>query len=117
MAMWRTRAVKVEPAIRLTHWQVFSIPSLDGEGRSHHFNGRADRSGDPGRVSSRIVDFDPETMTGTTRSGRKYRLVGSSGFSGDPAYVWDRWASFNKVDPKKVINVTNEYEGGTHESV
>jgi hypothetical protein len=112
MSIWRTRAVKVEPDIRLTHWQVFSIPSLDGEGRDHHFNGCAARAGDPGRVSSRIVNFDSETMIGTTRSGREYQLVGSpGGRRGDPNYVWDQWANFNKVDPKKVINVTNEYQG------
>jgi hypothetical protein len=109
MSIWGTRTVKVEPDIRLTHWQVFSIPSLDGEGMDRHFNGRSASTGDPGRVSSRITNFDPKTKTGTTRSGRKYQLVGPSGCSGDPMYVWDRWAAFNKVDPKKVVNVTGEY--------
>jgi hypothetical protein len=116
--MWGVRAVKVEPVTKLTHWQVFSIPSLDrGKGRDHHFNGRAAGSGDPGRVSSRIVEFDSETMTGITRSGRKYQLVGPPTFSGDPAYVWYRWCEFNKVVPMKVINVTDEYEGDEDESV
>ena len=110
MSIWGTRTVKVEPDIKLTHWQVFSVPSLDGEGRDHHFSGSAMHSGDPGRVSSRIVSFDSETMIGTTRSGRAYQLVGPpGGRRGDPDYVWNQWASFNKVDPKKVINVTGEY--------
>ncbi len=112
MAIWGTEAVKVEPDIKLTNWQVFSIPSLDGVGRDHHFNGCAESSGDPGRVSSRIVKFDSETMIGTTRSGREYQLVGPpGGRRSDPDYVWDQWSNFNKVDPKKVINVTKEYEG------
>ena len=110
MTIWGTRSVGVAPDIELTHWQVFSIPSLDGEGMDRHFSGCAAREGDPGRVSSRIVTFDSETMIGTTRSGREYQLVGPpGGRRGDPDYVWNQWASFNKVDPEKVVNVTGEY--------
>jgi hypothetical protein len=108
MAIWRVGAQTV---VELTQWQVLEIPSLDGEGRDHHFNGSAARAGDPGRVSSRIVNFNHKTMTGTTRSGRKYQLVGPPGYGGDSDYVWNQWAAFNKVDPKKVSNVTKEYEG------
>ena len=110
MSIWRPTSIEVETAVTLTNWQVFSIPSLDGEGRDHHFSGCAEDSGDPGRVSSRIVNFNSGTMTGTTRSGRKYQLAGQpGGRRGDPDYVWAQWASFNKVDPKEVVNVTGEY--------
>ncbi len=111
MSIWRAAAVNAEPVTKLTHWQVFSIPSIDGEGRDRHLCGCAMHAGDPGRVSSRIVNFDPKTMTGTTRSGRKYQLTGPSSLDRDADYVWDRWCSFNKVDLKKVVNVTKEYKG------
>jgi hypothetical protein len=107
MSIWRVGAQAV---VELTHWQVLEIPSIDREGRDRHFSGCAERQGDPGRVSSRIVSFNHRTMTGTTRSGREYQLVGPpGGRRGDPDYVWAQWASFNKVDPKKVSNVTGEY--------
>jgi len=110
MGLWRPGTVKAEPVVKLTRWQVFSIPSLDrGKGRDHHFNGRADACGDPGRVSSRIVSFNSKKMIGTTRSGRKYQLVGRSCPDPDPEYVWAHWARRNKVDPERVVNVTREY--------
>jgi len=115
MSIWRVGASGV---VELTHWEVLEIPSIDREGRDRHFSGCAEQQGDPGRVSSRIVSFDRKTMTGTTRSGREYRLVGPpGGRRGDADYVWNQWASFNKVDPKKVVDVTNEYEGDSNESV
>lgn len=110
MSIWRVKPIKTESVVKLTHWQVFSIPSLDGEGRDRHLNGSAAASGDPGRVSSRIVSFDFERMVGTTRSGRKYQLVGPPGRDAEADYVWEQWSRFNKVDPKKVVNVTSKYE-------
>jgi hypothetical protein len=106
MSIW---PVGDEPDVELTRWRVLEIPSIDGEGMDRHLNGSAAHAGDPGRVSSKIISFNSKTMVGTTRSGKKYRLKGIPGCSGDPLYVWDRWAAFNKVDPDKVIDVTGEY--------
>jgi hypothetical protein len=100
--------VEEEPAIKLYQWQVFSVPGLEGEEREHHFWGRYAGAG---RVSSRIVSFDSESCTGTTRSGRQYKLVGPPGLNMDALYVWDRWAEIHRIRPEDVVNVTEDYEG------
>jgi hypothetical protein len=102
MPLWK---VGDEEVVELRDWGVFEIPSLDQDGRDRHFVGSTDL--DPGRVSSRIVSFDPETMIGVTRSGRQYRLVGNPGVNSDGRYVWANWMGIMKAsDP---VNVTNEY--------
>lgn len=106
MAIWLTDPVETAPVVILTRWMVFSVPSPDGKGRDRHFNGYNQTEG---RVSSKIVDFDPEKMLGTTRSGRKYRLYGPPGFSQDAHYVLGQWLEINKVDVADLEDVTDEY--------
>lgn len=105
--IWRPDPLDMEPVTELYQWQVFEVPSIDQDDRDRHFVGTC-RS-DPGRVSSRIMDFNKETMTGTSRSGRKYKLVGMPGFHNEAAYVWSRFMSINKIDEKEVTNVTERY--------
>lgn len=108
MSLWKTAPVEEEPSLELRDWQVFEIPSLDGEGTDHHFVGST--LYDPGRVSSQIVSFDQEEMVGTTRSGRRYKLVGEPrGFNKDARYVWANWKRIMKVDEDTVVNVTEQY--------
>lgn len=109
MPIWTTIPVDEEPVYPLEAWQVFELPSLDGEGLDHHFVGSGGRGFDPGRVSSRIVEFDRERMVGITRSGRRYELHGPPGHSGDGSYVFDRWLKIFGVDTSKVRNVTEQY--------
>ena len=47
--------------------------------------------GREGRVTSPITDWDPANATLTTRSGRRYRLHGTTGLVLDGAYVRNRW--------------------------
>jgi hypothetical protein len=110
MPVWRPLPVSEDPVIVLVNWRVLSIDSVDGAESSHHFNGyhTTDRGG---RVSSKILEYDPKTKTGATRSGRRYQLLGPSGRSADALYVWDHWAQHNDVDADRVTNVTEEYEG------
>lgn len=41
-----------------------------------------------GRVSTPIQWFEPETRTGVTASGSRYRLLGRAGQHKDAEYVW-----------------------------
>lgn len=109
MPVWKTIPVAEQPDYVLQSWQVYELPSLDGEGMDHHFVGRGGYGFDPGRVSSRIVEFDPEQMVGITRSGRRYQLQGPPGHSGDGNYVFDRWLKMFEVDTSKVTDVTEQY--------
>jgi hypothetical protein len=40
-----------------------------------------------GRASSAIVEFDPDTLTGVTESGRVYQLRGRPSMEGDGQHV------------------------------
>ena len=73
--------------------------------RTRHFAGQniTDREG---RTSSAIETFDAATSRGTTESGRVYELRGSTGFSGEGEYTWNRWKSINSVT--EVVDVTVE---------
>jgi hypothetical protein len=104
MNIWRTRAVNDEPQIVLTHWSVRELP--DGD---RHFVGY-NISYPEGRVSSKILEFDPETMRGKTRSGRVYQLDGKPGYHGDAEYVWGAWKRINKVESYQ--DVTEEIYHG-----
>lgn len=114
--IWPTRPVEDEPVIALHSWNVFCVPSPNGEEADHHFNGYSGGpsssyfgGGGEGRVSSKIIEFNQEKMIGTTRSGRKYQLIGPPGFNGDAQYVYHRWLGINNVTEEQVMDVTPEY--------
>jgi len=106
--LWGTQSVSDEPKIELCKWWVFVVPASKGDGVDHHFNGY-NAHGQEGRVSSKIMEFDPETMTGTTRSGRKYQLIGTPGYDGDAEYVRRGWLSINKIAEDDVSDATGDY--------
>jgi hypothetical protein len=87
-SIWRATPVKMEPKARLIQWQVYKVRNPKDDGWDIHFNGY---TGHEGRVCSPVQEFNKETMTGRTRSGRIYELVGPPGYNGDAAYVWNRW--------------------------
>lgn len=90
-ALWTAPEVERQPDVALVRWQIFELP--DG---SRHFCGyHHGPSVHEGRVSSPIVKFDPSTMTGFTRSGRSYRLVGPPGADDDADFVKVAWLRFN----------------------
>ncbi|MGY3581980.1 hypothetical protein ACVIGB_001097 [Bradyrhizobium sp. USDA 4341] len=93
--------VNVEPETVLTRYRVFELPA-----GTRHFCGYVD-SAFEGRVSSGILSWDPDTMIGITRSGRRYRLEGDPGMHPDALYVWGRWKDLNSVSDYK--DVTAEY--------
>jgi hypothetical protein len=116
MTIWRTQPVTDEPVIALHSWWVFAVPSPTGEDVDHHFNGYSGGvsssmfgGGGEGRVSSKIVEFNQEKMLGTTRSGRKYQLIGPPGYNGDAQYVYRRWLGINNVTEDDVNDATGDY--------
>lgn len=93
--LWGAPTVDRQPDVRLVRWQVFELP--DG---SRHFCGyHAGPSIHEARVSSPIVKFSPETMTGLTRSGRSYRLEGAPGSEDDVDHVKRAWLIYNGLEP------------------
>jgi hypothetical protein len=73
--------------VHLESWSICRF-----EGGATHFVGHSRESFD-GRVSTEIVEFDVESRTARTASGRRYVLLGPSGYDADAEYVWKRVAS------------------------
>lgn len=101
--LWNATSVDVTPVIELTKWQVVEVTP---PGTDRHFVGYNVTEGE-GRTSSKIVSYDKETQTGTTRSGRKYKLVGETGIDGDALYTFTNWCKINGVESYK--DVSDEY--------
>ncbi|KVO06433.1 hypothetical protein [Burkholderia ubonensis] len=58
---------------------------------ARHFVGYSRDSLD-GRVSTQIVELNIDGRTARTASGRRYLLMGPSGYNADAEYVWNRVA-------------------------
>ena len=85
------------------------LPCLDGQ-HTFHAVGYAPSSYE-GRVSSPIVEFNPEKMEARTRS-RIYALKGDPATgqqNGDTTYTWTRWLNVNKVKSTDIEEVTLSY--------
>ena len=105
VGVWKCKPVSERPEIILTDWHVFEVQLPSRTQSTRHFAGQ-NISDCEGRASSAIVTFDPETGRGMTESGRVYELRGSTGFTGDGEYTWNRWKSINSVTD--VVDVTAE---------
>ena len=101
--LWGATPVDLTPAIELERWQVVEVTP---PGTDRHFVGWNKTEGE-GRTSSKIISYDKETRTGTTRSGRKYKLVGETGMDGDALYTFTGWCRVNGVESFK--DVSDEY--------
>ncbi|MCW5595862.1 MAG: hypothetical protein KIT42_08320 [Rhodocyclaceae bacterium] len=104
MPVWAVAPVSETPELTLCAWQIVETDKQERHFVGYNLNDRE------GRVSSAITQFDPETLTGVTRSGRIYQLTGKPGIDEDALYVWRRWCSFNGV--KSWRYVTNEALAG-----
>lgn len=104
MSIWRTTSIKETPEIELSNWKIYEVESESWPKKTKHFVGYNLTEGE-GRVSSAIVEFDYETMTGRTKSGRVYKLVGSPGTSQDASYVWSRWCKINEISSIEEVNI------------
>ena len=90
MVVYRPAPVSDDPEVTLRHWAIIEMSDT----KDRHFVGYNIGTRD-GRVSSKIVSFDPKTMTGKTRSGRVYKLEGPPGSDGDAEYVLRIWIQNN----------------------
>lgn len=98
MSLWKPASVTEEPEVVLCNWSILEVTFKDSpDEKSRHFVGTNVTEGYTGRVSSAIVEFDADNMTGKTRSGRVYKLLGAPGVSGNGSYVWNFWAERNGV--------------------
>jgi hypothetical protein len=73
-----------DETVRLESW---SIRQFDGGAR--HFVGFSLETHD-GRVSTAITELNVQARTARTLSGRRYELVGASGYNSDAEYVFNR---------------------------
>lgn len=89
----------------LRRWRVMEVVSKNGT-RSRHIWGH-DVANDAGRASSGIKEFNLESMTATTHSGRVYTLVGAPGKARSGERAWQDWCSLNGV--VSAVDVTSEY--------
>jgi hypothetical protein len=104
MSIWITTPVEEVPEIVLREWRICEVSSKSWPEKTRHFVGYNVMESE-GRVSSEIVEFDPKTMCGKTRSGRVYRLEGPSDYNRDAAYTWARWCRINNISEVKEIKI------------
>jgi len=99
MTIWKEPGVSVQPEVTLRKWSFIEIPTGD-----IHLLGQNQLTF-RGRMSTRVVSFDLETMKCKTQSGRIYQLDGASGFDGDAAYVWSQqWAGLSRDVSAQVLS-------------
>lgn len=92
------------PQVRLIQWSIKECERKDGR-RTRHFIGY-DADGREGRVSSSILEFDPERKRARTSSGRVYELEGPAGRNRNADYVWEVWMLLQKA--KKDVEIDYE---------
>jgi hypothetical protein len=103
MSVRRPGDISVEPEAILRNFRVFETETGD-----HHFAGYNTVIGE-GRVSSKIIQWNPDTKMGITRSGRRYRLDGPyDSLHDDASYIWSVWCKHNHVTTIWK-DVTNQY--------
>lgn len=90
MPLWRTPDVDEQPLVTIVRWRVLEITEGPCAGQ-RHLSGYCVENRE-GRASTHIVSFDPKNRICVTRSGRRYRLFGPSGFDDDGDYVWRTWS-------------------------
>jgi len=105
-SIWLVDSVEMQPSIHISNWSIRAVIYKSSESVTHHIVGYSEDTYE-GRVSSAIIDFDSEKRTLTTRSGRKYILVGKPGFDGDGEHVWRSWKYGNQAHSE--VDVTDEY--------
>ena len=92
-------------AVALRRWRVIEVIT-ESCARTRHVLGH-DAESDDGRASSAIAAFDLQTMTATTISGARFRLVGLPGHSRKAQAVWEQWRVSHGVVSER--DVTNDY--------
>jgi hypothetical protein len=101
MPLLPSTSIEEQPVVWLEQWRVLQADQV-----FRHFVGFSIADQD-GRVSTPIVSFDAGERSGVTLSGRRYVLVGPSGFDDDAAYVWECYSSAFGIS--ETVDVSDEY--------
>jgi hypothetical protein len=102
-SIWQVSEVRDQPEVTLIEW---SIREIHPRG-TRHFVGYHP-SGREGRVSSAILEFDPVSRQGRTKSGRVYLLFGAPGLNQNAEYVWENWRHIQGAGAATWLDVTQE---------
>lgn len=107
MPVGATVDVLQEPFTILTEWRVYLVKAdFNTHADTIHFIGF---NGYEGRVCSPVVEYDSVQRRAITKSGRRYKLEGPSGYSGDAMYVWNEWLKMLGSNCK-FKDITDQYE-------
>lgn len=91
MPVWSIDSIEDRPDVTVRDWAVFEVP-LHGPDQpwTRHLVGWSSED-QQGQVCSAVQQFDPQTGSCLTESGRVHRLSGRPGLNADAEYVWNRW--------------------------
>jgi hypothetical protein len=91
MSVWNVAKIEDQPSVSLWNWTIKHTDKGD------YFVGTEGVGS--GRVSTRIVEFDPDKRVGRTASGRIYQLLGDEGegYSSNGEYVWGHYKQVNNL--------------------
>lgn len=104
MPLWIPPEVTEQPKVDLEKWLIFRV-FYDKNTYTDHVVGFAEGEG---RVSTKIVEHDPDSNSVTTRSGRVYVIdPDKMGANSDALYVWEQWKGINKF--KQEMNISVDY--------
>jgi len=103
--IWPINPVEIEPTAIIYNWSVIEVSYINTDEKTRHLIGDVPEKF--GRATSAIQNYDSQTKTITTRSGRMYKLIDGTGYSDDADYVWQSWKKTNNVISEK--NVSVEY--------
>lgn len=98
MSVHRAAPVTEEPEVTLDPWTIFELPNGD-----RHFAGY-NVGLQEGRISTKIVSFNPKLMRGVTKSGRIYQLRGLPYLHGDADYLMRMHVAANWKDLIKIYD-------------
>ena len=106
LPIWPARPLSEAPEVALERWRIMQTAS----GELHLIGARPERG--TYRVSTQVIDIDLTQRMVTTRSGRRYDLVGDPGSYADEArsYVWLAWCQANRVIEFR--DITNDVISG-----
>lgn len=105
MPVWSIDSIEDRPDVTLRDWAAFEVP-LHGPDQpwTRHLAGWSCED-QQGQVCSAVQQFDPQTGSCLTESGRVYRLKGRPGLNSDAQYVWNRWKRIAAITEQRDVTL------------
>lgn len=105
--IWGVAGVDIQPEIGLAFWQVIELAADDT------LSGRFLIGEDPltlaRRMSTPIQAINPDTLSASTRSARRYHLIGPPAEYDDAYRIWEGTLDLYGIPLEWQRNVTAEY--------